>query len=245
MGERISNYDFLSKFRMVPEGERGRTKRLLQLRQDSLSPIERITLEVLVALEELNFEALQSKVILSPERAQTLSALKDTYERLKHVSGGVSWACTENSLRAAPAQLDGLRRLMKERPNSDLTVVGRADGKIILMEVAPACPGIRDIVYDKAVQNEFAARKEHCKGNAVDIAAHFGAKPASPEHYQSLKGKIPGLDQRTRTRLFTDEDTRKNGYTLLGYQGGVYKYYAYPLYSSGEGVRCQLGVKEA
>jgi hypothetical protein len=181
---------------------------------------------------------------LSSERVATLSNLKANYDRLSHLANGVTWADAEKALRANPAEIDKLAKLLKERPNSDLTVTGRENGEIMFEEVAADCPGIKNISYDKEGQNLAESRHETCNGNAVDVAASFGAKPTARHRYEALRGKVPGLDQRTWAWILTDAVTRKTGFALFGGNGFVSRYDA-SNHRGDRGVRLSLGVKEA
>ena len=181
---------------------------------------------------------------LSPERAATLAVLKVNYESLANLANGVTWEDAEKALRANPAEIDKLAKLLKERPNSALTVTGRENGEIMFEEVAADCPGIKNIVYDKEAQTLVEGRGETCNGNAIDLAASFGAKPVAPHRYEALRGKVPGLDQTTWAWVLTDPTTRKSGVALCGAGGNVGKCDAYNRYEAG-GVRLALGVREA
>ncbi len=181
---------------------------------------------------------------LTPERAATLAALKANHERLAHLSNGVTWADAEKALRANPAEIDKLTKLLQFRPNSDLTLTGRENGEIMFEEVAPDCPGIKNITYDKKAQILAEESGKRCEGNAVDVAASFGTKPMAWHRYETLRGKVPGLDQRTLAWLLTDVDTRKTGQASYGEHGIVEEDRAHAR-SDDWGVRLALGVKEA
>ena len=241
MAQTRPDHDFLGALQNVPEDQRNRRIEAIQTSDD---PIDQLTLEMLLAIKNATPEDSQGEPELSPERAATLTALQANYERLQPLSNGVTWAAAEKSFRASPDKLDQFGRILKERPNSDLTVVGRKDGEIKFVEVAANCPGVKNIAYDKAGQEEAQRRGERCDGNAVDVTASFGAKPASPDLYEPLRGKVPGLDQNTWAWLLTDAATRANGDALYGDFGYVHKRDANVRNDLG-GVRCELGVKEA
>lgn len=180
---------------------------------------------------------------LSPERAATLAALKANHDRLATFAHDVTWAEAEKALRASPAELDKLGKLLALRPNSDLTVTGRENGEIMFEEIAPNCPGVKNITYDKDAQTLAESRGEKCNGNAIDLAASFGAKPIAQNRYEALIGKVKGLDHSTWAWVLTDEAIRKSGGALNGSYGSVDKGGAGNHYTPG-GVRLALGVKE-
>ena len=225
--------------------------------QPTLNAAEVILVKALIARARL-----KPTDEFSPERAATLAALRANYERLSRVSNGVTWASAERSLKANPAKLDKLKRLLEERPGSDLTVVGRKDGEIKFMEVAALCPGVLNLAYDKAGQIQaetryiltivfgspgqttFQVSPKTCNGNAVEVAASFGAKPASHDLYETLRRKeIPGLDESTFSWLLTDPATRESGLALYGDYGKVRKCPVRP-HRTNSGVRCEIGVEE-
>lgn len=180
---------------------------------------------------------------LSPERAATLAALEYNYKKLETFANGVTWADTEKALRASPTDLDKLAKLLTLRPNSDLTVTGRENGEIMFEEIAPDCPGVKNITYDKDAQTLAESRGEKCNENAIDIAASFGAKPIARNRYKALIGKVKGLDESTWAWVLTDEATRKTGGAHFGGNGDVGRDYA-NFHHELRGVRLALGVKE-
>lgn len=238
------DHDFLGALQNLPEAERNSTIAEIEAKGDLAPALEKVILEALLAIKSATPEDSQGEPELSPERTATLTALQSNYERLQLLSNGVTWAAAEKSFRASPDKLDQFGRILKERPNSDLTVVGRKDGEIKFVEVAANCPGVKNIAYDEAAQEEAQRRGERCDGNAVDVTASFGAKPASPDLYEPLRGKVPDLDKNTWAWLLTDAATRANGFALFGNVGYVGMHLA-SYHSDTRGVRCELGVKEA
>jgi hypothetical protein len=155
---------------------------------------------------------LKPKKLLGHERRDILlGTLKYRFEMNRRFRESVKWAKVEKALRAHPSKLWSLHKL--EFTGGEPDIIGVEKGEFVFGDCSEESPiGRRNVVFDRAAE-EYARKhdpKKEISGNAIDMAANYGAELMSTEQYFALCEMLM-IDEDSWSWLETPADSRKLG----------------------------------
>jgi Protein of unknown function (DUF4256) len=169
---------------------------------------------------------------MSPSEA-LITTLKSRFLAHPNRHVGVDWGDVERRLNALQPKLSALA--LMEQSGGEPDVIGAADqlGAFTFFDCSPESPaGRRSLCFDREALDK---RKENKPaGNALDMAASFGAEILDETAYRQLQ-TLGNFDLKTSSWIQTPAAIRKPGGalfcdrrydTVFTYHNGAESYYA-------------------
>lgn len=176
---------------------------------------------------------MAKKKLLSAQRVELLSELKDRFETNAGRHKGVEWAKVAAKLEASEEKLWSLYEMERTGGEPDVVGFDKRSGEFIFCDCSAESPkGRRSLCYDRAA---WESRKEHKpESDAVSAATAMGIEIVSEEEYRELQ-KLGEFDLKTSSWVGTPSDVRSLGGALFcdrrfgrvfTYHNGAESYYA-------------------
>lgn len=176
---------------------------------------------------------MAKKKLLSAQRVELLSELKDRFETNAGRHKGVEWAKVAAKLEANEEKLWSLYEMERTGGEPDVVGFDKRSGEFIYCDCSAESPkGRRSLCYDRAA---WESRKEHKpESDAVSAATAMGIEIVSEEEYRELQ-KLGEFDLKTSSWVGTPSDVRSLGGALFcdrrfgrvfTYHNGAESYYA-------------------
>ncbi|MEI8095020.1 MAG: DUF4256 domain-containing protein [Spirochaetales bacterium] len=156
---------------------------------------------------------------------------------------GVEWGQVQSRLEAAASKLKALAEMEATGGEPDVAGSGLESGAFVFVDFSPESPsGRRSLCYDRKALD---GRKENKPaGNAVELAASWGAELLTEEQYRDLQA-LGEFDRKTSSWVKTPTAIRDLGgalfcnsqyHRVFVYYNGAESYYGV------RGFRCRLEV---
>ncbi len=173
------------------------------------------------------------KELLSKQREELLSILKDRFQKSPKRHKGIAWTDVQAKLEANTAKLWSLNEMEETGGEPDVVGYDKKKGEYIFYDCSAESPkGRRSFCYD---DEALESRKENKPANsAVGMATDIGIDILTEEQYRELQ-QFGNFDTKTSSWVKTPADIRKLGGaifcdrrydTVFMYHNGAESYYA-------------------
>ncbi|MCZ4225036.1 DUF4256 domain-containing protein [Pedobacter rhodius] len=176
---------------------------------------------------------MNNKILSVIQAEETLSLLKNRFEKNNKRHQDIQWMKVEAKLKANPEKLWSLYEMERTGGEPDVVSFNVDSDEYTFVDCAAESPkGRRSLCYDREA---LEARKENKpEGNVIDVAIAMGIELLLEEQYRDLQ-KLGRFDEKTSSWIKTPEDIRALGgalfcdfryNTVFVYHNGAQSYYA-------------------
>ena len=164
------------------------------------------------------------------QQDETLTVLKDRFERNAARHHGIAWSQVEARLASQPEALRSLNAMESTQGEPDVIGQDAASGKLLFCDCSAESPEARrNICYDPKGYEKRKKEGLPVAGSALGMAADMGIEVLDEEHYRLLQS-LGSFDEKSQSWLKTPADVAKLGGGIFGDRryGRVFVYHNTP-----------------
>jgi len=186
---------------------------------------------------------MPKKTLTDKKSAELLDTLRERFEQNMGRHKAIPWTEVDSRLESEPDKLWALAEMEQTGGEPDVVGQDKKTGEILYVDCSTESPSARrSLCYDREALD--SRKKNKPEGNAVELAASWGATLLSEAEYRHLQDLGP-VDQKTSSWLLSPPEVRELGGAIFGdyrfgrvfiYHNGAESYYA------ARGFRCVLRV---